>query len=140
MKNVNKTPQLKKWQRGFLCVGVNLFGIVFMLVPIINSMDSSSGGFSLIRSPFTLGVLFFHLLPGILYCFVTMRTHKVEYIFIPPLALLTAEYYFFHDYSTWIASDANAAIALIFIPFFLLAILGLSYGVAFIIIKVRTLR
>jgi len=137
MKYVNKTPQLKKWQQAFLCVGVNLFGIVVMLVPIINSMEIPNGDVASVLTFFGLGILFFHLLPGIIYCFVTMRTHKVEYIIIPPVFLLAAEYYFFHDYSTWIASDANAAIALIFIPLYLLSVLGLSYGIAFLIIKVR---
>ena len=137
MKDLDKALQAIKTYRILLCAGVILFGVLVMLVPIINSMHIYRGGFSSILTVFGLGVLFFHLLPGIIYFFVTMRTNKVEYIIIPPVFLMAAEFYFFHDYSTWIASNANAAIALIFIPFYLMLILGFSYGIAFVILKIK---
>lgn len=137
MKYLKKALQAIKTYRIFICLGVILFGVIVMLVPIINSIHTSRRDFTSILTFFNLGVLFFHLLPGIIYFFVTMKTKNVEYIIIPPVFLMVAEFYFFHNYSTWIASDANAGIALIFIPFYLMLILGFSYGIAFVILKIK---
>jgi hypothetical protein len=66
-----------------------------------------------------------------------MKTKKIDYVIVPALFLLLAEYYFFHDFQTWISSDANAAIGLLIIPFYLIFILGFSFGISFIILKIR---
>ncbi|MDP3386079.1 MAG: hypothetical protein Q8S24_02500 [Eubacteriales bacterium] len=116
---------------------VIIFGLYIMIIPIIKTISSSGTTTDGLISGIAIGILIFLFLPNIIYCIITMKTKKLEYILIPALTLIGAEYYFFHDYMAWISSDANAAIALIIIPFYLMLILGVSYGLAFVIVKIR---
>lgn len=119
---------------------VSIFGLFIMIIPIIKTISSSGTTTDGLISGIAIGILAFLFLPSIIYCIVEVKTKKLEYLLLPALALIGAEYYFFHDYMTWISSDANAAIALVIIPFYLLFILGFSYGLAFIIVKIRNIR
>lgn len=113
---------------------VLIFGFFIMFIPIIKVVKISSLSFQ--RLVFLGIVLFFLFLPSIIYCMVTIKTKNMVYILFPAIFLLIAEYYFFHDFETWIASDANAAIGLIILPIYLFIILGFSYSIAFIIKKI----
>jgi len=116
---------------------VLLFGLFVMIIPVFKSMSSTSEGYQNSVSGFVVGILFFLLLPNIICFIITMKAKKTAYVLIPAIMLLIAEYYFFHDFQTWIASDANAAVALLFIPIYLLLILGLSYLISFLIGRMK---
>lgn len=132
LKNIYKSNKLL----GLLIIAiVIIFGFFIMANPILKNVTISSlisQGFM-----FLLIILFFLFLPSIIYCIIAIRTKDMEYVIIPAIFLLIAEYYFFHDYSTWISSDPNAAIGLVIAPIFLILILGGSYGIAFIFLKIR---
>ncbi|MDW7672291.1 MAG: hypothetical protein SCK57_13845 [Bacillota bacterium] len=133
MQKTEKKNQRHRLWTVMMCVAVILLGLSMMIMLVITSLSLSSDSIS----GFVAGILFILFLPDILYCLIAVRTNKLEYVFIPALFLLAAEYYFFHDFSTWIASDANAAIGLVIIPFYLLMIFGLSYGIARLVYKAR---
>lgn len=132
LKNIYKSNKLL----GLLIIAiVIIFGFFIMANPILKNVTISS-----LISPgfmFLLIILFFLFLPSIIYCIIAIRTKDMEYVIIPAIFLLIAEYYFFHDYSKWISSDPNAAIGLVIAPIFLILILGGSYGIAFIFLKIR---
>ncbi len=132
LKNIYKSNNLL----GLLIIAiVIIFGFFIMAIPILKNVTISS-----LISPgfmFLLIILFFLFLPSIIYCIISIRTKDMEYVIIPAIFLLIAEYYFFHDYSTWISSDPNAAIGLVIAPIFLILILGGSYGITFIFLKIR---
>lgn len=132
LKNIYKSNKLL----GLLIIAiVIIFGFFIMANPILKNVTISS-----LISPgfmFLLIILFFLFLPSIIYCIIAIRSKDMEYVIIPAIFLLIAEYYFFHDYSTWISSDPNAAIGLVIAPIFLILILGGSYGIAYIFLKIR---
>jgi hypothetical protein len=130
----------KKIFRIVMCSLVILFGFLVMIIPIVKSISiyeassfSISEALSFVFLCVLLGIL---SLPSVLYCIVTMKKKEMEYGIIPAVFIVVTEYYFFHDYSTWITSDPNAAIGLIIAPFYLRLILGFSYGVAFVVLKI----
>lgn len=140
MKNQSDSYNSSKILRRLMILIVSIFGLFIMIIPIIKTISSSGTTTDGLISGIAIGILIFLFLPNIIYCIITMKTKKLEYILIPALTLIGAEYYFFHDYMTWISSDANAAIALVIIPFYLVFILGVSYGLAFIIVKIQNIR
>lgn len=133
LKNIYKSNNLL---RLLIIAIVIIFGFLMMAIPIFKSVTISSM-ISQRFMFFELIILLFLFLPSIIYCIIAIRTKDMEYVIIPAIFLLIAEYYFFHDYSTWISSNPNAAIGLVIIPIFLILILGGSYGVAFIFLKIR---
>jgi len=122
-----------KLHRVLISCFVIVFGIFIMLIPMVKTI-SFSDVLSYVFVLIIVGIVF---LPSILFCIATMIKNEMEYAIIPALFLMAAEYYFFHDYQTWIASDPNAAIGLIIMPFYLMFVLGVSYGVAFAVLKIR---
>ncbi|HAE43941.1 MAG TPA: hypothetical protein DCG34_13660 [Clostridiales bacterium] len=119
---------------------VSIFGLFIMIIPIIKTMSSSGTTTDGLISGMAISILTFLFLPNIIYCIVAVKTKKLEYLLLPALALLGAEYYFFHNYQTWIASDANAAIALVIIPIYLMIVLGISYAISFLVVKMRSIK
>ncbi len=139
MQNSDKASKITIYFRSLICSIVILFGLFVMIVPIVQTISISSiVSEDLSQVAFVLAVFGFLFLPSVVYCVIAMRTNKIEYVIIPALFLLTAEYYFFYNFSTWIASDANAAIGLILIPFYLFFILVCAYVLAFVVFKIRT--
>ena len=127
MQNINKVVRV------LISSIVILVGIFIMVIPIVKTV-SFSGVSSYI---FLFIIVGFLLLPNILFCVATAIKKEMEFAIIPAIFLLAAEYYFFHDYQIWIASDPNAAIGLVIAPFYLMFGLGVSYGIAYIVLKIR---
>lgn len=137
MQNSNNTQKSNMILRVFMISIVIIFGLYIMIFPILKPILGSGQIMDGTIPWVALVILIFLFLPNILYSIVAIKTKKLENVIIPALALIGAEYYFFHNYQVWIASDANAAIALVIIPFYLLLVLGISYGIAFVIVKIR---
>jgi len=108
-----------------------------MIIPILKTLSINRNITKDSISGFIAGILFFLLLPSIIYLIVNIKTRKIEYVIIPALFLLAGEYYFFNNFKTWISSDANASIGLLIIPVYLFLILGFSYCISYIIIRIR---
>ena len=122
--------------RALMSSVVIIFGLLVMIIPVFKTGVSSNTANGSIPGIVWL-ILILLLLPSILYSIITLKTKKTEYVIIPALLILAAEYYFFNNFSVWISSDPNAAIALIVIPFYLFLVLGFSYGIAFLVSKTR---
>ena len=137
MKNLDKTDMANKFFVLFMISLVMFFGFFVMMMPILRSLSINGDITKDSISGFIAGILFFLFLPTIMYFIMTMKTRKIEYVIIPALFLLAAEYFFFHDFNSWIASDPNAAIGLLFIPVYLFIILGFSYLISYILLKIR---
>ena len=137
MKNLNKTDMLSKFFAFFMSFIVIIFGFFIMIIPILKTLSINRNITKDSISGFIAGILFSLLLPSIVYLIVTMKTRKIEYVIIPALFLLAGEYYFFNNFKTWISSNANAAIGLLIIPVYLFLILGFSYCISYIIIRIR---
>jgi len=114
---------------------VTIFGFFIMAIPILKSVTISS--FTSMGFMFLIIILFFLLLPNIIYCIIAIKTKDIEFVIIPAIFLLIAEYYFFHNYKTWISSDPNAAIGLLIIPIYLFLVLIFSYCISYILLKIR---
>lgn len=133
-KNLNNDIKINGLFTILISVSVIIFGVVIMGIPILKLVNiPSMNSLELIFFFIVLSLLF---LPTIIYCFVAIKTKKKEYVIIPAIFLVIAEYYFFHDFSSWIASDPNAAIGIVIAPFYLIFILGFSYGLAFVFSKI----
>jgi len=132
LKNINK---INRYFKVLINGIVIIFGFFVMVIPIIKTATIPR----LIpqQALFLVIILILLFLPSIIYCVIAMKTKDIEYVVVPAISLLIAEYYFFHNFLTWISSDANAAIGLIIIPIILLLFLGVSYGIAFIIKKIK---
>jgi hypothetical protein len=130
-----KNKKLKKNIKIIFVTFTMTFYFLIILIPILKSM--SLNNIDSERLVFLSILLFSLFLPSGIFCIVTMRAKQIEYIIIPGVFLLTIEYYFFHNFSTWIASNANAAIGILFIPFYLFITLIISYVIAFAVTKVR---
>lgn len=137
MQNSDKNSTLNMLIRILMSSVVIAFGLFIMIIPILTTTSTSGGGAKYSISGFVLGILIILFLPSILYCIIANITKEMEYVIIPALFLMAAEYYFFHNFSTWIASDPNAAIGLVILPVYLSGILGLSYGAAWFSVKIR---
>jgi len=137
MKNLNKTDMLSKFFAFFMSFIVIIFGFFIMIIPILKTLSINRNITKDSISGFIAGILFFLLLPSIIYLIVNIKTRKIEYVIIPALFLLAGEYYFFNNFKTWISSDANAAIGLLIIPIYLLLILVFSYCISYILLKIR---
>ncbi len=135
MQNTEKDTKPNRFLVLLLSAIVIIYGLFIMAIPICKTVSLS--GLDPQRFHFLLILYIALFLPSMLYGIGALRTRNGEYVIIPAVFLLIAEYYFFHDYATWIASDANAAIGLVIIPVYLMLILGLSYGIAFIFLKIR---
>jgi len=133
-KNLNNDIKIDGLFTILISVAVIIFGVVIMGIPILKIVKIPS--MNSLELIFLFVVLSFLFLPTIIYCFVAIKTKKIEYVIIPAICLLIAEYYFFHDFLSWIASDPNAAIGIVIAPFYLIFILGFSYGLAFIFSKI----
>lgn len=135
----NSSTNLNKFIAVSICAIVIIFGLFIMVVPIVSYMTpiSDSGARLFMLLLLLLVIIIMLLLPSAIHCIVTMKTKAVEYAIIPAVFLLIAEYYYFHDFSTWIASDPNAAIGLVIVPFYILFVLGVSYGITFIYLIIR---
>lgn len=134
----SKESQKKlKYLKLVSCVIVIFWGTMVMLIPVIDSLSPGGNPSNTSFSWFAVGVLFALFLPTLIYCMISVKTRHLEYVIFPGIGLIFAEYYFFHDYTIWIASDANAAIALIVIPFYLLLALAVSYAISYLIIQFR---
>ena len=133
-KNLNNNTKINGLFAILICAAVIIFGVFIMGIPILKQVKIPGMiSLDLIFLFILLGLLF---LPTIIYCFVAIKTKKKEYVIIPAICLLIAEYYFFHDFLSWIASDPNAAIGIVIAPFYLIFILGFSYGLAFVFSKI----
>lgn len=141
MQNSISAYILSKWFRVFISTLVIFFGLIIIIIPVLKTASLSGGVSEAFNNGIILGILlgivFALFLPNIIYSIITMKTKEIEYIILPALSLFVAEYFFFHNYSTWISSDANAAIALVIMPIYLNLFLGISYGLSFMIIKIR---
>ncbi|MBV1757599.1 MAG: hypothetical protein KMY55_07120 [Dethiosulfatibacter sp.] len=137
MHNSNNTQKSNMTLRVFMSSIVITFGLYIMIFPVLKPILGLGQIMDGTKSWVALVILIFLFLPNIIYSIVAIKTKKLEYVIIPALALIGAEYYFFHNYQTWIASNANAAIALVIIPIYLMLILAISYGIAFVVVKIR---
>src|SRR6056297_2210881 len=84
---------------------VTIFGFFIMAIPILKSVTISS--FTSMGFMFLIIILFFLLLPNIIYCIIAIKTKDIEFVIIPAIFLLIAEYYFFHNYKTYKSSFIN---------------------------------
>jgi len=134
MQNMKNRYQSNQFIKGVIFAIVIIFGFFIMAMPILKTASASLTHQRLI---FLLGILTYIFLPTIIYGIIAIRRKNMEYVIIPAIFLLSAESYFFHDYEIWIASNANAAIGLIIIPIYIIVILGVSYGIAYIFFNIR---
>ena len=137
MKMPVHANQVNKTARILMSTLVFVFVFYIMIMPVSNAISGTGPNNQRSISAFIVILLMILFLPNLIYAVITMKTKKTAYVILPAIAILSADYYFFHDFPVWIASDANAAIGLLFIPVYLLLITGLSYGVAFIILLLR---
>lgn len=140
MKDWDKRDIQKKFFRFFMSFIVMGFSFFIMIIPIARTLSINGDIPKDSNTGFIAGILFSLLVPSIVYSIITIRTRKIEYVIIPAGFLLAAEYYFFHDFKTWISSDANAAIGLLIIPVYLLLILVFSYSISYIFHKIRKIK
>lgn len=137
MKNPYKKPRRNKFFAIFMISIVVGFGFFVMGIPILRTLSTNGEITSDAVSGFVVGILLSLFFPSMIYSIITVKTRKLEYIIIPAFFLLAAEYYFFHNFETWISSDPNAAIGLLIIPIYLSIILMFSYFLSYILLKVR---
>jgi hypothetical protein len=116
---------------------VLLFGVVYILVPVLKTVGPPQGHSQKSVAPIIFLMMGFLISPSLVYCLIAARTREILRVILPGIFLLAAEIYFFHDFKTWMASDANAAVGLLFIPVYLFIILGFAYGLAWAAIKFR---
>lgn len=120
---------LKKRENLWVALVPTLFSLLYVLRPVAMTLLDNGRSFSF----FALTVLFFLFFPTLVHVVVSMKTRGRPYALFPAVCLIGGEIFFFHDYETWIASDPNAALALLFIPIYLLVLLGVSYLLSFFI-------
>jgi len=137
MKNLDKIDKQNKLFGFFMSSIVMGCGFFIMIIPILRTLSIDGDITKDSISGFIVGLILSLFLPSIIYSIITMKTRKIEYVIIPAFFLLAAEYYFFHNFKTWISSDPNAAIGLLIIPIYLLLILVFSYCISYILLKIR---